>query len=260
MLMARVDSSTIRRWHGAVSAGSQSSVTTAKAYRLLRQIMAAAVDDMLLRSNPCTLKNVAVERSAERATPSIDEALRVAEVIKPEFRLMAMLAAIAGLRRGECLALRRRNLVETDGSWSVIVDASVVFVKDIAIHQPPKTSAGVRRLTLPAVLTPAIEEHLDMFGPFEANDLLFVDRRTGEAPTITTWRRGRKNARGAAGVDYPFHDLRHLTGTLNATAGASIRESMARMGHSSPRAAQRYQHLVELRDAEVASSIDRLFD
>jgi len=31
------------------------------------------------------------------------------------------------------------------------------------------------------------------------------------------------------------------------------------MGHSSPRAALRYQHLVELRDAEVASSIDRLF-
>lgn len=255
VLMARMDSLTIQRWHGVVSAGSRSSVTTAKAYRLLRQIMAAAVDDMMLRSNPCTLKNVAVER----ATPSIDEALRVAEVIKPEFRLMAMHAAIAGFRRGECLALRRRNLVETYGLWSVIVDASVVFVKDIAIHQPPKTSAGVRRPTLPAVLTPAIEEHLDTFGPFEANDLFFVDRRTGETPTITG-RRVWKNARDAAGVDCTFHDLRHLAGTLNATAGASIRESMARMGHSSPRAALRYQHLVELRDAEVASSIDRLFN
>ena len=42
---------------------------------LLRQILEAAVDDMLLRSNPCTLKNVAVERSAERSTPTIDEAI-----------------------------------------------------------------------------------------------------------------------------------------------------------------------------------------
>jgi len=258
--MARMDPSTVRRWHGAVSAGTQSSVTTAKAYRLLRQIMAAAVDDMMLRSNPCTLKNVAVERSAERATPTIDEAMRIAEVIKPEYRLMVMLAAIAGLRRGECLALRRRNLVEADGSWPVVVDASVVFVKGVAIHQPPKTSAGVRRLTLPAVLTAAVEEHLDAYGPFKAVDFLFVDPRTGVTPTITVWRRVWRNARNEAEVEYTFHDLRHLAGTLNATAGASIRESMARMGHASPRAALRYQHLVELRDADVASSIDRLFE
>lgn len=73
--LSKFDSSTVRRWHGQVSAGTQSSVTTAKAYRLLRQILEAAVDDMLLRSNPCTLKNVAVERSAERSTPTIDEAI-----------------------------------------------------------------------------------------------------------------------------------------------------------------------------------------
>lgn len=234
-------------------------MTTAKAYRLLRQIMAAAVDDMLLRSNPCTLKGVAVERSSERPAPTIDEALRLAEEVKPEYRLMVLLAAVAGLRRGECLALRRRHLVENGGVLTVVVEASIVFVKSVSHHQPPKTSAGVRRLVVPAFLTPMIEEHLESFGPFVPDDLLFVDCRTGSTPTITVWRRVWKNARDAVGVDYTFHDLRHLAGTLNATAGASIRESMARMGHSSPRAALRYQHLVELRDAEVASSIDQLF-
>lgn len=257
--MGKIDPATIRGWHGAASAGTHSSVTIAKAYRLLRQIMQAAVDDMMLRGNPCTLKNVAVERSAERATPSIDETMRIAAAIKPDYRLMVMLAAVAGLRRGECLALLRRNLIENDGTWSVVVDASVVFVKGEAIHQPPKTSAGVRRLTLPSVLTPVVEEHLATCGPFKPDGMLFVDRRTGETPTPTVWRRVWLNARDAAEVQYTFHDLRHLAGTLNATAGASIRESMARMGHSSPRAALRYQHLVELRDAEVASSIDRLF-
>lgn len=258
--LSKFDSSTVRRWHGQVSAGTQSSVTTAKAYRLLRQILEAAVDDKLLRSNPCTLKNVAVERSAERSTPTIDEAVRLAEVVKPEYRLMVLLAAVAGLRRGECFALRRRDLVEVGGVWSVNVNASVVFVKDVAIHQAPKTTAGVRRLTLPAVVAHAIVEHLDAYGQFRPNDFLFVDRRTGITPTKTVWRRVWSNARRDAEVDYTFHDLRHLAGTLNATAGASIRESMARMGHSSPRAALRYQHLVELRDAEVASSIDRLFE
>lgn len=258
--MAKIDPSAIRRWHGGASSGDHSPVTIAKAYRLLRQIMQAGVDDRLLRSNPCTLKNVAVERSAERATPTVEEALRIAEVVKAEYRLMVMLAAVAGLRRGECFALRRRNLIESDGVWSVVIDSSVVFANGVALHQPPKTSAGVRRLTLPGVMTPLIEEHLGAYGPTKPDDFVFVDRRTGQTPTITVWRRVWGNARDAAGVDYTFHDLRHLAGTLNATAGASIRESMARMGHSSPRAALRYQHLVDLRDAEVASAIDRLFD
>jgi integrase len=37
-----------------------------------------------------------------------------------------------------------------------------------------------------------------------------------------------------------FHDLRHLAGTAAATAGASLREVMARMGHSSSAASLRY--------------------
>ncbi|WP_420452010.1 tyrosine-type recombinase/integrase [Ilumatobacter sp.] len=258
--VGKIDPSTIRRWHGRVSEGDQSVVTTAKAYRLLRQILSAAVDDLLLRANPCTLKGVAVERTQERQTPSIAEAMRLVDAVKPEYRLMAMLAAVVGLRRGECFGLRRRHLVEADGVWTVTVESAVVFVRNVPHLQPPKTSAGIRRLVVPAVVTPTIVDHLDSFGPFGDDDLLIVDRRTGQTPTLTVWRRVWENARKSVGVDYTFHDLRHLAGTLNATAGASIRESMARMGHSSPRAALRYQHLVDLRDAEVASSIDRLFD
>jgi integrase len=39
-----------------------------------------------------------------------------------------------------------------------------------------------------------------------------------------------------------FHDLRHAGNTLTADAGASLRELMDRMGHSSTRAALIYQH------------------
>ena len=257
--VGRMDPATVRRWHGHVSQSDRSSVTIAKAYRLLRQILAAAVDDMLLRANPCTLKGVGVERSQERRTPTIAEAMRLVEAVKPEYRLMVMLAAVVGLRRGECFGLERRHLAEVGGTWTITVESSVVFVRDAPLVQAPKTRAGHRRLVVPGVVGPSIVEHLDRFGPFAVDDLLFVDRRTGDTPSLTVWRRVWTNARTGAGVECTFHDLRHLAGTLNATAGASIRESMARMGHASPRAALRYQHLVDLRDAEVASSIDQLF-
>jgi integrase len=45
-----------------------------------------------------------------------------------------------------------------------------------------------------------------------------------------------------------FHDLRHTSGTLLAEMGVTLKESMRRLGHSSPRAALRYQDAVEARD------------
>ena len=103
----------------------------------------------------------------------------------------------------------------------------------------------------------AVERHLAEF-KLSDDALLFADQRTGTTPTITVWRRVWDNARRDADIDCTFHDLRHHAGTLSASAGASIRESMARLGHASPRAALRYQHAAEQRDVAVAASIDRL--
>lgn len=65
------------------------------------------------------------------------------------------------------------------------------------------------------------------------------------------------SARKAAGVtsELHFHDLRHTGNTLASTAGASTRELMTRMGHSSSRAALIYQHMTSDRDRAIA---DRL--
>ncbi len=47
-------------------------------------------------------------------------------------------------------------------------------------------------------------------------------------------------AAGLSGLH--FHDLRHTGNTLAATAGATLRELMDRMGHDSERAAMIYLH------------------
>ena len=65
-------------------------------------------------------------------------------------------------------------------------------------------------------------------------------------------------AKQAAGVDESvrFHDLRHLAGTTAAASGASVKESMARMGHASSDASLRYLAASERRDAEVAAAME----
>ena len=57
-----------------------------------------------------------------------------------------------------------------------------------------------------------------------------------------------------------FHDLRHTSATLSIAAGASTRELMARMGHSSSAAALRYQHVMAGRDAAIVAALDELIE
>ncbi len=61
---------------------------------------------------------------------------------------------------------------------------------------------------------------------------------------------------GAPGVH--FHDLRHLGGTMAATTGATLKGLMARLGHSSPRAAMIYQHATNHRDQAIAQALGTL--
>ena len=68
-------------------------------------------------------------------------------------------------------------------------------------------------------------------------------------------------AREATGLTHvTLHDLRHAGATLAAWTGASTKELMARLGHSTPRAALRYQHAASRRDREIADRLGRLFD
>jgi integrase len=71
----------------------------------------------------------------------------------------------------------------------------------------------------------------------------------------SVWLLARKNA-GLPNLR--FHDLRHTGNTLAAATGASTRELMARMGHSSMRAALIYQHATTDRDAAIAAALSDL--
>jgi integrase len=55
-----------------------------------------------------------------------------------------------------------------------------------------------------------------------------------------------------------FHDLRHTGNALTASAGASLRELMARMGHASTRGALVYLHDTDDRQRAIAAAVSDL--
>jgi integrase len=62
--------------------------------------------------------------------------------------------------------------------------------------------------------------------------------------------------KGKAAIDMPrltIHGLRHTSATLAAQLGATLAELQARIGHSTPNMAMRYQHVAAERDAQLAA-------
>jgi len=108
------------------------------------------------------------------------------------------------------------------------------------------------------VLVPELREHLERFTAPEPTARVFVGAK-GATPRSSNfgaiWRRVRVEV---GRDDLHFHDLRHFSNTLAASTGASTRELMARMGHSSPAAALRYQHATRERDRAIADRMNEL--
>ena len=56
-----------------------------------------------------------------------------------------------------------------------------------------------------------------------------------------------------------MHELRHAGNAMAAATGASLREVMERVGHSSPRATLIYQHATRERDEAIAAAMGEGF-
>jgi integrase len=123
---------------------------------------------------------------------------------------------------------------------------------------PPKTAAGLRTLTVPAHILPALEAHLDRWVGPEPDAWLFgTSTRTALSPR--NFQRMWTDARDAMGrPDLHVHDLRHTGLTWSAGTGATTAELMRRGGHVSARAALRYQHAFKDRDKALADALAAL--
>jgi integrase len=218
--------------------------------------MGTAVDDGVIRRNPCRIKGAAVERAPERPVLTVPQVYQLADAIEPRFRLLVLLAVFAGLRWGELAALRRGHLDLDCGR--IHVRESVTVLRDYSrVTGALKSKAGVRTVHLPESVTDELRIHLRIFSEQEPNGLVFVGAK-GAALARPTFSRPWRKALAKAGLTgVRFHDLRHTGNTL-AAPGTSLRELMSRMGHSSPRAALIYQHATSDRDRVIAEALEML--
>jgi integrase len=225
----------------------------------MKAIMSTAVDDGILERNPCRVRGAGQDRSPERPVLSVGEVVALVEVMPERYRALVLLAAFGSLRWGELAALRRCDVDAEHGT--VRVERSLTELSGGYLFGPPKSAAGRRVVVVPAVIRPALADHLTTFTASQPDALVFTSPNGAPMRDGNFRRRVWRPALAKASLSaMHFHDLRHTGNTLAAMTGASLRELMDRMGHSSPRAALIYLHGSDARQRAIADGLSKLVE
>jgi len=251
----QVTSSTIREWFNALDPSKPT--VRAHSYALLRTILGTAVDDGLIPANPCRIRGGGqTQRAHAIRLLTAPELVELVQAMPEALRAGVLLSAWCGLRYGELAELRRGD-VETDGSV-LHVRRGVVYIDGRHLVSAPKSAAGVRDIAVPPHLAPVVVDHLAAHTSRARDALLFPG---DDGNHLAHWQFRHqlyKAARVIGCDDLHVHDLRHLGAVLAAQSGATIKELMQRMGHTSPAMSMRYQHVAAGRDAQIAAAMSAM--
>jgi integrase len=158
----------------------------------------------------------------------------------PDLYDLVVLAIWTGCREGELMALRRSWVRLSEGGFTL-----------------PAEVTKTRRERFVALVGPALEvvaRRMKNAG----TDYLFAGalrKNSSQEPAFPrrAWNSVRRKARI---VDFRFHDLRHTHASYLAMSGATERELMESLGHSTPSMASRYAHLANGHKRLVASRLE----
>jgi integrase len=252
----RISPADVRTWHAALN-GRTGPTARAHAYDLLRSVMKTAVDDELIAANPCRIRGAGQAKRAKKIRPATLAELEAIVTAMPEkYRLMVLFAAWLALRFGELAELRRSDVESTRGV--VHIRRGVVRTNNGRKVKGPKSEAGKRAVAIPPHLLPIVKSHLRDHAAIGRDGLLFPAGDGAQLAPSTLYKVYYPARKKAGRPDLRFHDLRHTGAVLAASTGATLAELMARLGHSTPGAALRYQHAAEERDRVIADALSQL--
>jgi integrase len=257
-------------WHQAlIDEGRLAPSTIAAAHGALRTAIAHAVKTEILARNVAKIISPPKVEKDEVVSLTEDQVADVLDKLSgdPVYPIAAV-AIGTGARRGEIAAL----------TWADIdLDAKVMKIrrsleqtKKYGIRvKAPKSKAGKRTISLPALAVDALREH--RIKTLELRMVLGAGALPADAPVFATiegewpspdgitdqWRAAVKR------LDLPkirFHALRHSHASALIAAGLDVITISRRLGHSKASITlDVYGHLFTENDTAAADAIDAIF-
>ena len=243
-----ITSRDVERWWS--NTYQETPAQASKAYTHLKSVMKYALKRRWIRENPCDIEGASNYRPpVEPIIPTDTEVALMLELADQPMRTVVALAGWCGLRKGEILELRRKDITTEEApdgtSWLYVhVTRAVVWEgENNPKVSPPKTPGSIRSLPVPKKggAEQVLLERLQQIP--EHPETLLVSRdqagkvHWGESMLNPRWQK----LRAQAGYGGRFHSLRNYHLTWYRQQGATERETMDRGGHSTPRMALRYQ-------------------
>ncbi|MEE1296955.1 MAG: tyrosine-type recombinase/integrase [Bifidobacterium sp.] len=234
-------------------AQERSATTVRRAYGVLSEIMATAMADKLIKSNPCEGIRLPKREPGRREYLTLQQVLSLADAAG-EYRPLVLVLALCGLRYGEARALRVRDIDFKAGRLQVA--ASVSRRGGQYFEGAPKTWER-RSVPAAAYVLDALRDHV---AGRDADALVFEGHSSGGYIGDVT--KGGRNwyarALKASGVPpLRVHDLRHTAASIAISAGANVKAVQRMLGHQT--AAMTLDTYADLFDTDldaVAANID----
>ena len=236
---------------------------------ILKSSLSRAVEQQVLARNPAdvfTKRLPKVERQ-ELTTLTIEQSTYLFESIrKMHIYWPVLLAITTGMRRGEILALRWKNVDLDRGILRVI--ESLEQTKMGIRFKAPKTGR-TRAITLPAFVVDELRclkrqqaEALLRLGIRQSGETLVCCREDGEPkqPGSLTGEFARLTTRIRDLPRVRFHDLRHSHATQLLADGVHPKIAQERLGHSTiTTTMDLYSHVTDTMQADAAARLDLAF-
>ncbi len=233
-------------------------------HRVLHKAFDQAVKWQLIARNPAqAVEPPRAERREMRALDERELAGLIHRVENTRLYIPVLLAITTGLRRGEILALRWRDIDLKTGSLTVI--QSLEQTKNGLRFKTPKTHRSRRSLALPELTVAALRTHRAKqaeqrlsIGPlYEDGDLVCASPDGRPWPPDSFSTAFASTVRRSSFKHFRFHDLRHSHATQLLKAGVHPKVVSERLGHSGIGITlDTYSHVMPGMQEDAAERID----
>jgi integrase len=276
----------VRRRHGALPLQKLRPVTLAELYaallreaklsprtvghihRIMHRALGHAVQWGLMRQNPADAVDPPRVPSTEIDTLSVDDAHSLLEKLRGRaIHPIAALALATGMRRGELLGLRWKDL-ELDRTRLRVEQSVEQTAAKGLVFKSPKTRHGRRVISLPSSIVADLREHWRAQqeqrmalgrGKASPEDLVFPTW-DGKVRSPNALTKEWSVALAALGLSATFHSLRHSHASHLIASGLDVVTISRRLGHGSPAITLAvYAHLFPNTDAQAARIMEEAY-
>jgi integrase len=232
-------------------------------HRLLKQSLAQAVRWGMIARNPVDAVDAPRMRQRQLETYDIASTATLLDAVRhTRIFIPTLLAVLCGLRRGEIIALRWRNVDLAKGAIAVVESAEQT--KAAVTYKDTKSGRG-RSVALSATVI----EELKAWRVRQAQELLLVGQRPIGDTFVVTQADGKpvqprslshERVRIIKGTALPrirFHDLRHAHATHLLASGVHPKIASERLGHSKVGITlDLYSHVMPGMQEDAAARVD----